>query len=192
MCSKKCDWQTIANITTSITLIVAILVFGWEIYQYNKTQEFSIFLKFDEAYTKIVKERSEIWSKIKETVISNPKTKHEIPDNSNTIDYLKLRISQKEPLYAVELALIEHEIKSMNILNELCRLSLNDKQKISLLKASYSDEIAFYQNNIQNIEYLRNEAKKELRIHERKDRWMSIIRYADLQKIKIDDFFAKE
>ena len=178
------DWQTVANVTTSVALILAILAFGWEIRVNRKTQEFSVFMKFVDAYQKIIEDRHKIWAKITHMVRSNPKTKNEIPDKTNSINYLLLRIKQAEHLYAVEQELIEYELESINLLNELCRYSLVDGQKELLTKALFASEISFYQNRIEDIISLRKQASKE--------RTLSIVRYDSLMKFQVGDFFGGE
>jgi hypothetical protein len=51
---NKMNWQIIANISTSFALIIALVVFIWEIHATRKEKVFNIFIKFMDTYDNIV------------------------------------------------------------------------------------------------------------------------------------------
>ena len=176
------DWQTIANIATSLAVVVAIGVFIWETRSSRRERTFSIFFRMLDYYSKIMTERRRKWKVIEEKVKANPKISREIGDKTNTLDYLLTRIQQKEPLYAIEHGLLESEIRSLNLLNEMCRYALKDEQMALILRVTYSSEISFYQNRHEDILLIRDREKR-LRI-------FSIPRYDHVLKFQVDDYFG--
>jgi hypothetical protein len=181
---KAIDWGKVANIATSIGLLLAIIALIYQIVLTRKTQEQAVFLKLLDAYETLLSQREDVWPKIKESVRANPKTQREIPDRGSSVDYLLQRIGQPEPMYAVEYHLIELELQSLNILNEICSYSLKDEDKAILTKALYSSEISFYKNNLQNILRIRDHASKDCRL--------SVPRYDALMQFEVDDFFSNK
>lgn len=175
------DWQTIANIATSITLIVAIVVFICELISRRRERKFSIFLRLLDCYNQIMTERRHKWKVIKKKIQTNKKTSKEIGDKTSTIDYLLTRVRQKEPLYAIEHGLLEDEIKSLNILNELCEYASKDEQMRLVLNVLYSSEVSYYQNRHKDILLILDREKK-LRL-------FTIPRYEHLCKFKICNYF---
>lgn len=175
------DWQTIAHVATSLTLVVAIGVFIWEVRSSRKERAFSVFLRLLDFYNNIMTERRQKWKTIKEVAKANPKISEEIGDKTSSLDYLLRRVQQKDALYAVEHGLLEDETKSLNLLNELCRYALEDKQKALILKVSYSSEISYYQNRLKDI-LLIWDREKQFRL-------FSIPRYSQLQKFQVGDYF---
>lgn len=175
------DWQTISNIATSLAVILAIVVFIWEVRSSRKERAFSVFLRLVDYYGEIMTERRHKWKLIKEKVRSNPKISKEIGDKTSTLDYLLIRVKQKEPLYAIEHGLLEDEIRSLNLLNELCRYALKDKQMALILKISYSSEISYYQNRLEDLLLIRNK-EKQLRL-------FSIPHHSHVKKFKVIRYF---
>ena len=180
---KNIDWQTAGSIATTLGLIVALLALAYQLNESRKSSDFIAFTKYQEAYDKISKKRIDTFQMIKKEVRSNPKTKHEIPDKSDTFYYLNIRVKQKEPLYAIEQGLIEEEVHALNILNELCKYALKDENKLSMVKILYSNDISFYQNNLKELQNFRDLCAKE--------RLMPKLMHAHLTKIKIRDNFGK-
>jgi len=175
------DWQTIANIATSLILIVAIGMFIWEVGSSRRERAFSIFLRLLDCYREIMSERKNKWNLIKEKVKANPKTSEEIGDKTSSLDYLLIRMRQKDPLYAIEHGLLEDEIRSLNLVNELCKSALKDEQRALVLKALYSSEISYYQNRYEDLLLIRD-SQKQLRL-------FSVPHYSHLQKFQVGDYF---
>lgn len=123
----------------------------WEVRSNRKERAFSVFLRLVNHYSQLRDERTHKWKLIKERVRSNPKTQKEIGDKTSTLDYLLIRVQQKEPLYAIEDGLIEVEVRSLNLLNGLCKYALKHMQMALILKISYSSEISYYQNRIEDL-----------------------------------------
>lgn len=180
---RRIDWQTTANIATTFALLVAIIALICNLRENRKTNEFVILSKYQEAYSKISEKRRDTWKKIKEKVLSNPNTKNEIPDKSNSFEYIKLRIKQSENLYAIEHQLIEEEIESLSILNEICQYALKDVRKLNLVKIMYSKDISFYQNHINDLLDFRNHCSQE--------RLLPIPKYNAIIQIKVDDYYGR-
>lgn len=180
---KNINWQTTASIATTLALLIAIIALICQTIESRITNEFVIFSRYQETLAKISEKRRNTWLKIKEKTLSNPKTKHEIPDKSNSFDYLNLRIKQQEPLYAIEQQLIEEEIRTINILNEICKYALKDTKKLTMTKILYSSEISFYQSHIDDL----------LRFikHCLNERLFPKPKYGSIKKVKIDDYFGK-
>jgi len=177
------DWQIVANIATSLGLILAIVLFIWEARASRKERAFSVFLRLVDYYSKIMAKRRHRWKLIKKTVTSSPKISGEIGDKTSTLDYLLTRVQQTEPLYAVEHGLLEDEIRSLNLLNELCKYAFRDEQMELILKVLYSSEISFYQNRLKDLLSIRD--------NEKQGRPFSIPRYSHLQKFQVHDYFGK-
>lgn len=175
------DWQIISNIASSLAFILAIGLFIWEVRSNRKERAFSIFVRLVDYYSKVVTERKHKWKLIKEKVRLNPKTRKEVGDKTSTLDYLLTRTKQKEPLYAIEHGLLEDEIRSLSLLNELCRYALRDKQMALILKISYSSEISYYQNRLEDLLLIRKR-EKQLRL-------FSVPHYSHLLKFTISDYF---
>lgn len=175
------DLQIVANIATSLAVIVAIGVFIWEVKSSRRERAFSVFLRLLHCYDEIITERRHKWKVIKEKVKANPKIFEEIGDKTSSLDYLLTRVQQKELLYAIEHGLLEDEIRSLNLLNELCNYALKDEQKALILKVSYASEISYYQNRYEDLLLIRNREKQV--------RLFSIPRYAYLQKFQVGDYY---
>ena len=139
------DWQTIANMATSVAVIVAVGALIWGIRGVRQEREFQVFFRYVDAYERLETKRLDNWRKLKDAVRSIPGGEGEIGDRTNSIQYLQLRVAQQEPLYAIEHAVLELEIQSLNVLNDLCSYALKDTRKLSLCKALFATDIAFYQ-----------------------------------------------
>jgi hypothetical protein len=175
------DWQIVANIATSLAFLFAIWLFIWEIRSNRKDRAFSVFLRMVDYYGELVTKRKHRWKLIKEKVESYPKTSKEISDKTSTLDYLLERIQQKEPLYSVEHGLLEDEIKSLNLLDGLCKYASNDKQMALILKVSCSSDISYYQNRLDDLLLIRNKEKQA--------RLFSVPHYSHLTKFHVSDYF---
>lgn len=175
------DWQTVAYIATSLAFIITVLVFIWEVKSSRREREFAIFLRLIDSYREIMADRRNRWKVIKERVRANARTSEEIGDRTSSLDYLLTRMQQDEPLCAIEHAVVEDEIRSLNLLNELCKYALKDEQMALILKISYSSEISYYQNRIGDLLFIRNREKQV--------RLFSMPRYGHLQKVQVGDYF---
>ncbi|KYK35923.1 MAG: hypothetical protein AYK19_01580 [Theionarchaea archaeon DG-70-1] len=76
--------------------------------------------------------------------------------------------------------MLEREIKLLNLLNEICKIALEDSRVTSILKNLYSDKISYY---CENLEFLLHVTKKENR-----DYRFPILEYQCLHKFEV---FAK-
>lgn len=175
------ELPTVANVATALAVIVALVTFVWEIRSARKQQDFTIFLRFVDAYERLQERRRATWVHLKETVRADPKIAQEIGDKASSLDYLKLRVEQQEPLYAIEHGVLENEIQSLNLLNELCRYGADDPQKMLLVKALFASEISYYQNRLSDVLYLR-EREKAVRL-------FSMPRADSLKTCQLGDFF---
>ena len=167
-----------------ISLLVSIIVLGYQVYQDKEQSEYTNFIDTLKYYDSLREERVENWNKVKEVVTSNPKTAWEIPDKQDSLTYLKIRADQDEPLYTIEHGILEREIKSLNLLNELCRMAKSNKKIDVLLKLVYSSEISYYQNRLQDLLYLYEKEKQYRRFSKPK--------YEIITTFKISDVFDEE
>lgn len=154
--TAKANWQSVANIATAIAVIVALSVFVWEVRASRQERQWAMFSHLLQAYADIVDRRQGNWVLLKDAIKTNPATKREIQDRTSSLDYLQLRSSQSEPLYAIEHIVLELEIRSLNILNEACNYAKADPRKEFLLGSLYGSEIFFYQERLDDILRLRS------------------------------------
>lgn len=175
------DIQTAGIVASSVGVVVAVLALVSEIRANRHERQFAIFLRLLDAYEGVRGQRRQVWGRLKEVVRSNSKLAHEIGDRTGSIDYLLTRARQEEPLYAVEHELLEMEIRSLNVLNELCRLAKGDELGTALLASLLGGEISFYQNRLADIQSLRN--------REGTIRLFSIPRHSALSAFSIQDYF---
>src|SRR3989344_4404402 len=96
------------------SLLASIIVLGYQVYQDKEQSEYTNFIDTLKYYDSLKEERIENWVKVKEVVSPNQKISWEIPDKQDSLTYLKTRVNQDEPLYAIEWAILEKEIKSLN------------------------------------------------------------------------------
>jgi hypothetical protein len=179
---SQIDWQTTANIGSSIAVLVAVIIFACEMRANRQEREFAVFLRFIDAYNELANERKAYWVELKETIQANPKIKQEIGDRTGSLDYLMLRANQAEPFYAIEYSIIEYEIRSLSLLNEICRYAAKDTQKRVLTNIQFAHEISYYQNKLDSLLFLVNRESKE--------RLFSIPRYSALMKYSAPGFFT--
>ncbi len=165
----------IAQVATAIGVIVAILVSAHEIRLNREAREFQSFMTLLNNYDKIREKRQAKWKKIKNVLSKNKKTASEVHDTQNTINYLMLRIHQPERLYAIEYELVSNELQSLNLLNELSRISLMNERAMSILQLSVSDEITFYQKNKSKILTLYATVKRTGRLFKPKYHYLNKI-----------------
>lgn len=175
------DVQEVGTIVSSLGVVVAVLALVREISANRHERQFAIFLRLLDAYEGVRGQRRQVWGRLKEVVRSNSTLAHEIGDHTGGIDYLLTRARQEEPLYAVEHELLEMEIRSLNVLNELCRLAKGDELRTALLASLLGSEISFYQNRLADIQNLRS--------REGKSRLFSIPRHSALSAFSIQDYF---
>ncbi len=145
------------QISISLITLLSLVFLIIQIYFNKKEIEYSNFVTTLKYYDKLVEQSQEKWKLIKDVVHKNPKTKSEIPDRQDTLSYLIIRLSQKESFYAVEEELLDQEIRSLNFLNELCKVAKNERK--SLLTLTYSSDISYYQNRKDDLLSLYNEEK---------------------------------
>jgi hypothetical protein len=157
------DWQTLGTIVAVAGVTIALIALAHEIRVSRDERAFDTFIRFLDAYENQQVRRRAKWKVIKETVRLHDHLAHEVRDTTNSVDYLTLRSRQLEAMYAIEHELLEEEIRSLNIVNQLCRLAIGDENRSALLAALFSGEIAFYQNKLADIHKLR-ESQKGLRL----------------------------
>lgn len=174
--------QTIANIATTLGLIVALIVFVAEIKANLKERKYESFLTLLNNYQAMVSERIDYLKTIKEEIRKNPKTANEIHDKQNSLSYLLIRLGQAEPMYAIEHDLLDREIRSLNFLNELCRIALEDKRASQILLLTDSHEISYYQNRLEDLIKL-YESQRAVRLFPKP-------RYDWLRVFNIKDYFG--
>lgn len=176
------DWQLVSSMAASFAVVIAICALIHEVRSSRKERLFSTFIKLVDYYSGLIIERRKKWMIIKERVKTNSRIEREIGDKTSTIEYLLIRSKQEEPMYAIEHSLLEDDIRSLNLLNELCKLALKDELKALLLKVLFSGEICYYQNRLRDL----------LAIHEREKefRLFSKPKYIHLQKLRVDDYFG--
>jgi hypothetical protein len=174
--------QIIANIATTLGLIVAVSVFIVEVRSAIKERKYQSFLTLLNNYQGIVSERKKDWKPIKKQIRKNPKIAHEIDDKQNSISYLLIRINQSEPMYAIEHSLLDREIRSLNFLNELCRLALEDKRAMQILLLTDSHEISYYQNRLKELLKL-YESQRAIRLFPKP-------RYDKVNEVDIKEYFG--
>lgn len=177
------DWQTIGTIASTFGVIVALIAFAYEIRMRRDERRFDTFVRFLDAYESQRKRRNTTWQKVREVLRRNERTANEVDERRSIVDYLVLRASQLESMYPVEHELLEEEIRSLNIVNELCRLAAGDENRTALLSALLSSEIYYYQNRLSEIQ--------ELRDFQRRYRIFSIVRDSWLIKFDVRDFIDK-
>lgn len=180
---KNIDWQSVSHIATAVAVVLALAVFVWQVKVNKEERKFSLLLKYTGMYEKLVEKTESDWDKIKIAIRNNPSTKHEIPDRCSSLDYLKLRSEQPEQFYAIEDNLLEDEIQSLNILNEICRYVKSDPQNEVFVNAILAREITFYQHRINDILYLKQK--------EGASRLFSTPRYDALMNHNVESFFGK-
>ncbi|MCK5125595.1 MAG: hypothetical protein KAR42_05015 [candidate division Zixibacteria bacterium] len=174
--------QTFANLATVLGLIVALVIFSCEIKSTRNEREYQSFLTLQENYQQIVEGRKNQWKKVKDVVKGNPKTAQEIPDKQNSLSYLLLRMEQTEPMYAIEHSLLASELKSLNFLDKLCEIALQNDRALQILFLTDSHEISYYQSRLGDLLKLYESQKSLLKF--------SKPRYNSLLKCDISDFFG--
>ena len=174
-------WQTIVYIVTTLAFIFSIGKFIQELKHSREERALGTFLRLLDFYGNIMAERRRVWGIIKEKVRADPKISAEIKDRTGSVDYLLTRVKQAEHFFSIEHQLLENEIRALNILNELCKIALEQEQMALILKVCYSNEISFYQNRLKDILSILDK--------ERQVRLFSIPRYSYLQKLQTADYF---
>jgi len=177
------DWQTTANVATAIAVVVGLATLVWEVRQTRRAQKFTVFLRFVDAYESLQEQRQANWRRLKDAVRASPTITAEIGDKTSSLDYLTHRVTQAEPLFAIEHGVLEYEIRSLNLLNELCRYAADDPHKMLLMKTLLASELSYYQNRLPDLLYIRT--------HEAGVRLLSVPRADALQKFSIGDFFQE-
>lgn len=174
--------QILANIATTLGLIVAIVIFIIETKSSLKERKYQSFLTILNNYQTIVSERKNYWKIVKEEIRKNPKTAHEIHDKQNSLSYLLIRMNQKEPMYAIEHGILDRELRSLNFLDELCKTAIDDQRLTEILLLTDSHEISYYQNRLQDLIKL-YESQCKMRLFPKP-------RYRWLSKIDVSDYFG--
>ena len=184
MCTPSEIIQITANMSTSLAVVVALVVFIVEIRRHRKAREYESFLALLGNYQQIVEERKNQWKKIKEALKGNPKVSSEIHDKQNSLSYLLIRLGQFEPMYAIEHGLLDRELRSLNFLDKLCELALKNDRSFEILLLTDAHEIFYYQKRLKDLLRL-YESQKSIRFFPKP-------RYNRLIKTDTNDFFGQE
>ncbi len=83
-----------------------------------------------------------------------------------------MRIQQSEPLYAIEYELVANEIQTLNFLNKLSQIAQHNERAKSMLYLSVSDEITFYQKNLDKLMQVYETVKKTGRLFKPKAEYL--------------------
>ena len=170
------------QITISIIMRLSFVFLIKQVYLNKKEVEYSNFVTTLKYYDDIKEDRQDMWKLIKKTVGENQATKDEVNDKQNTLSYLMIRTEQKEPLFAIEHGLLEQEIRSLNLLNELCRIA--KKERKTLLLLTHSSDISYYQK--------RKDDLLNLYAKEKNNRKFSKPTFDYLDKFDVSDYFDTE
>ncbi|MBX7252399.1 MAG: hypothetical protein K1X50_10475 [Candidatus Promineofilum sp.] len=175
------DWETIGTIVTALGVIIAVVALAYEIKVSRDERRFDTFVRFLDAYSAQQDRRRAKWQRVKDALQHNERIADEIDERKSIVDYLVARSHQLEPMYPVEHQLLEEEIGSLNIVNELCRLAMGDENRMALLGALFSSEISYYQNKLTDIQQIRDQ--------ERQFRLFSVVRYSFLIRFDTESYF---
>ena len=145
------NFETAAQIATSVGVIGSLLALAYQFRRNRHTTEFELFGRFRDDFRRISKDRRDKWARVKEQLLKNPKTAHEVHDKQNTLDYLEIRVNQKEPLFAIEHEILANEIDSLNFLNEMCRIANENDRCRKILAVSDSSDISYYQSHKEQL-----------------------------------------
>ena len=173
--------QITANISTTLALVVALVIFIAEVRSSRKAKEYESFLTLLQNYQRIVEERKSQWSKIKDALKDNPKVSNEIHDKQNSLSYLLIRVEQPEPMYAIEHGLLDRELRSLNFLDKLCELALKNDRAFEILLLTDAHEVSYYQNRLKDLLKI-YESQRSIRLFPKPQ-------YNSLNKTDISDFF---
>jgi hypothetical protein len=175
-------WSTAADIFTVVGVGGALIGLAWQLRKSRQDTEFLMLQRLIDTYDKLRQDTRDRWRKI-QGAIKSTSLSHEIGDRTGSIDYLLMRVerSDSDPLTAIEHSLIENEIRSLNLLNEICRLSAKDESRKNLVRILLSDEIAFYQRRLEDL--------RQLRESESKERRFSVMRADMLPNYQVGDYF---
>jgi len=175
--------QIIANISTTLGLVVALVVFIAEVRSSRKAREYESFLTLLQNYQQIVAERKNQWRKIKEALKDNPKVSKEIHDKQNSLSYLLIRLGQSEPMYAIEHGLLDRELRALNFLDKLCELALKNDRAFGILLLTDAHEVSYYQNRVKDLLEI-YESQRSIRLFPKPH-------YNSLNKVDISGFFGQ-
>jgi hypothetical protein len=175
------DWQMIGTVVPAVGVMIAFAALAYQIKASRDERKFDTFIRFLDAYERQRDRRQMVWRKIKEAL--RAAHAQEVDDTKSTVDYLVFKDGQSRFMLPVEHELLEEEIRSLNILNELCRLAAGDENRVALLASLLSSEISFYQNKLSDIEKLRD--------FQRRYRLFSMIRSAWLMKFDVQDYYDR-
>jgi hypothetical protein len=175
-------WSTAADIFTVLGVGGALIGLAWQIRKSRQDTEFLMLQRLIDTYAELRQDTRDRWRDIREAIKSTP-LGQEISDRTGSIDYLLMRVERSDSgsLTATEHGLIENEIRSLNLLNEICRLSAENESRKNLVRILLSDEIAFYQRRLEDL--------RQLRESESKVRRFSVMRVDVLSKYQVGDYF---
>ena len=170
----------IALCISLISLFISFLVFDYQKIQDKKEMHYSTFIKTLEYEDSIREKGKEKWLEKKDELLRNPENRIEDINEVDALGYLLLKLEKDESMDITDFRLFEIEIRSLNLLNELCRIAKEDKRMEKLLKLTYSSNIAYCQQEIDNL----------LKIYEsvRKIAIFSKPQYEHLQEFEVVDF----
>lgn len=173
--------ETIANLATSAATFVAVVALFLELRKASEERRLTLFFHYLDHYATLIQQRREKWRNIRDTLRKNEKTRHEVGDRVSSLDYLLMRTRQAEPLFPVEHEVIDNEVRSLNILNELCRLAEGDDHRVTLVGSLFAGDISYYQNRLADL----------LALHKRESaqRLFPITRHDALTRFPVANFY---
>lgn len=174
----------ISIILSGLALLVSLAVLIREVRNTREAREFESFLVSLRHYQQLVLDRKKKWATIRNTLKDNPKASREIHDRQDSLSYLLIRLTQSEPMYAIEHGLLDNELKSLNFLDKLCEVASRNARALSLLLLTDANEISYYQNRLADL----------LKLHESQQstRQFPIPHFDSLKSCDISGFFGQE
>jgi len=140
-----------SSLVQAFATVFLVFVTSWYVYLlYNgerrrgEEHTFNTFLGLLKHYDSIIHKRQDLWSQVENM---SRKSGSFPGEDASVIDYFYGRFEEIKPdrtIYGIESELLEYEIKSLNVLNELCRYAISNPQIAELLKAKYSNMISYY------------------------------------------------
>ncbi len=173
--------ELLANVATAGATLLALAALILELRRARQERELTIFFRYLDHYSELLDRRRTRWREIREVLSKNEKTKDEITGRTSSLDYLVLRAGQTEPFYPAEHEVLDGEIRSLNVLNELCVLVRGDGHREALLGSFFASDISYYQNRLDDL--------LKIRERESRQRLFPIPRFDAVKAFPVTKFF---
>lgn len=157
----KNNLPSITNIATLIAVLIALVSFIWETRIYQKDLNYTVLFRYDDVYQDLDQNRLNVWNEIKNLIIEKSNYSLKAIDKIGGIQYLKIRSDKKEPLQIIEFYYLELNIQCLNLLNQICKFSLEDTRKSIYVNSRYCRDIAYYRNELDNLLQIRKRFSKK-------------------------------